>query len=175
MLIGNTAIAGGITTSVIAQGGVRVSQLPTPTGLVVAAGSSGAAALVAGTYAYRVSAVSALGEETLACAEVSAFIAGGGFNAANLSWTAVAGASSYKVYGRLSGVQLFMATVTSPFFQDLGTITPAGALPVTNTTGKLETDQTAAATTLGTVVRRLEIFDAAGTSLGFIPIYDSIT
>ncbi len=33
----------------------------------------------------------------------------------------------------------------------------------------------AAATTPGSVVRKIEIFDAAGTSLGFIPVYDSIT
>lgn len=34
---------------------------------------------------------------------------------------------------------------------------------------------TAAATTLGTVTRRLEIFDDSNNSLGFIPIYNSIT
>lgn len=34
---------------------------------------------------------------------------------------------------------------------------------------------TAAATTLGSVTRRMEVFDAAGASLGFIPIYNSIT
>ncbi|HHZ69150.1 MAG TPA: hypothetical protein EYN67_12660 [Flavobacteriales bacterium] len=31
------------------------------------------------------------------------------------------------------------------------------------------------ATTLGTVVKRIEIFDFAGASLGFIPVYDAIT
>lgn len=33
----------------------------------------------------------------------------------------------------------------------------------------------AAATTLGTVVGKVEIFDAAGASLGFLPVYDAIT
>lgn len=33
----------------------------------------------------------------------------------------------------------------------------------------------AAATTLGSVTDRIEVFDAAGASLGFIPVYDSIT
>lgn len=42
-------------------------------------------------------------------------------------------------------------------------------------TGKLGTDQSAAATTLGTVTKKLEIFDNTGASLGFIPIYNSIT
>lgn len=41
--------------------------------------------------------------------------------------------------------------------------------------GKIGTNQTAAATTLGSVTKKLEIFDNAGTSLGFIPIYGSIT
>lgn len=33
----------------------------------------------------------------------------------------------------------------------------------------------AAATTPGTVVRRIEVFDASGASLGFVPVYNSIT
>jgi hypothetical protein len=33
----------------------------------------------------------------------------------------------------------------------------------------------AAATTPGSIVRKIEIFDAAGTSLGFIPVYNTIT
>lgn len=33
----------------------------------------------------------------------------------------------------------------------------------------------AAATTPGTVTRKIEVFDAAGASLGFIPVYDAIT
>ncbi len=42
-------------------------------------------------------------------------------------------------------------------------------------TGNFGVGNTAAATTLGTVTRRMEIFDASGTSLGFVPIYDTIT
>jgi hypothetical protein len=34
---------------------------------------------------------------------------------------------------------------------------------------------TIAATTLGSVTRKMEVFDTAGTSLGFVPIYGSIT
>jgi hypothetical protein len=33
----------------------------------------------------------------------------------------------------------------------------------------------AAATTLGTVVKKMQVFDASGTSLGYVPIYDAIT
>lgn len=41
--------------------------------------------------------------------------------------------------------------------------------------GKIGTNQTAAATTLGSVTKKLEVFDNTGASLGFIPIYGSIT
>lgn len=41
--------------------------------------------------------------------------------------------------------------------------------------GDIRTTRTAAATTLGSVVGRLEILDEAGASVGFLPIYDSIT
>lgn len=50
-----------------------------------------------------------------------------------------------------------------------------------NTPGKLTAStglgvgNSAAATTLGTVTKKVEIFDATGTSLGFIAIYDAIT
>lgn len=33
----------------------------------------------------------------------------------------------------------------------------------------------AAATTLGTVTKKIEVFDASGASLGFVPVYDAIT
>lgn len=43
------------------------------------------------------------------------------------------------------------------------------------TSGALGVGNTAAATTPGSVVRKMEIFDASGSSLGFIAIYSSIT
>jgi hypothetical protein len=50
-----------------------------------------------------------------------------------------------------------------------------------NTPVKLTADagigvgNSAAASALGTVVKKMEVFDAAGASLGFVPIYNSIT
>lgn len=41
--------------------------------------------------------------------------------------------------------------------------------------GNLGVGNSAAATTLGTVTKKIEIFDASGSSLGFIPVYDAIT
>lgn len=41
--------------------------------------------------------------------------------------------------------------------------------------GALGVGNSAAATTLGSVVKKIEIFDSAGASLGFIPVYNTIT
>jgi len=50
-----------------------------------------------------------------------------------VTWTAVPGATSYDVYGRTSGSELFMANVSGTTFDDTGALTPAGALPGANT------------------------------------------
>ena len=55
-----------------------------------------------------------------------------------------------------------------------------GANPVittdkVRTTAGLGVGNSAAATTLGTVVKKMEVFDASGSSLGFVAIYDAIT
>jgi hypothetical protein len=41
--------------------------------------------------------------------------------------------------------------------------------------GKLGVGNSATGSTLGTVVKKVEIFNAAGTSLGFVPVYNTIT
>jgi hypothetical protein len=43
------------------------------------------------------------------------------------------------------------------------------------THGGLGVGNSAAATTLGSVTKKIEVFDAAGVSLGFVPVYGSIT
>jgi hypothetical protein len=109
--------------------------LSTPTGLaVVTSGSAGTT-----HYYYRVSALGVSGE-TLACTEVAILTGNASLSSSNfnrLSWNAVTGATSYKVYGRATGAELYMVTVTSPAYDDKGAVvTPAGALPTANTTGK---------------------------------------
>jgi hypothetical protein len=42
-------------------------------------------------------------------------------------------------------------------------------------TGKVGVGNSAAGSVLGTVVKKVEIFNAAGTSLGFVPVYNTIT
>lgn len=52
-------------------------------------------------------------------------------NTVNLSWSAVAGATGYNVYGRTNGSELKMTPtpITATTFTDTGSVTPSGALP----------------------------------------------
>jgi parallel beta-helix repeat protein len=59
-----------------------------------------------------------------------------------------------------------------------GLITTAGSLKTTGkviATGGLGVGNSAAASTPGTVVRKMEVFSSTGASLGWVPIYNSIT
>lgn len=100
-----------------------------PTGLALAEGTG---TLGATTYYYRVSAITTAGETT-ACAEVGLAITA--THGVDLTWNAVRGATGYRVYGRSTGAELFIAEVsgTTLAYTDSGSITPAGALPTANT------------------------------------------
>lgn len=123
-------------------------NVATPSGVTVTPmGTTGAT-----TYGYRVSAINDSGE-TLACSTVSiangnATLSPTNFN--RIMWPRVAGATGYKVYGRTSGSELFLETVTTTnYWDDTGTDTPSGALPGSNTTGYNSTKLN-----LGTLVRQ---------------------
>ncbi|SRR6266496_1003153 len=81
--------------------------------------------LAAGTYFYNVSAI-INNTETALPTEVSQ-ITTGATSTVTLNWTAKAGATAYRVYGRATGAPLFMATTATNSFVDTGAITPAGA------------------------------------------------
>jgi hypothetical protein len=70
---------------------------------------------------------------TIASAETSKATgnSGASTNTITISWTAVAGATSYKVYGRTTGAEQLIGTVTAPTtsFTDTGSVTPSGSLP----------------------------------------------
>lgn len=56
-------------------------------------------------------------------------------NTVTVNWGAVTGATGYKVYGRVGGSELLIATVGAvTTYTDTGSVTPAGALPTANTT-----------------------------------------
>jgi len=93
--------------------------------------------LAAATYSYRVSAV-VDGIETLA-STAKTQITTGTTSTVTVTWVAVPGATSHKVYGRTGGSELLMATVAMPTLQfiDDATVTPAGALPAATTAIRL--------------------------------------
>jgi hypothetical protein len=96
--------------------------------------ATGGGTLAAGTYYYRVTALNAQGE-TIASVETSQ-VTTGATSTVTVNWTAVTGATGYKIYGRSTGAELFMQTVGAvTTWIDTGSVTPAGALPTVNTTG----------------------------------------
>ncbi len=120
-------------------GGHTVAALATPVNATFATATTGGT-LVAGTYYYRVVATNAQGQ-TLPSTETSKVVpAGTATNTVTVNWARVVGATGYKVYGRSTGAELLMATITDGAtltFVDDGSVTPSGALPTANTTGKL--------------------------------------
>lgn len=112
---------------------IIAGKVATPTSL---------AAVVNGTpgtthWAYQVTATNAVGE-TLPCAELVVTTGNATLSPTNniaLTWDPMQGAVNYNVYGRTSGGELKMSTVTMPAFTDDGTVvTPVGALPTADTT-----------------------------------------
>ncbi len=126
-------LAGLLSRSTDAVGGLVVSPLATPAGITLSAGTG---TLAAGTYYYRVTATSTTGE-TLPSAETSfALSASGGVN---IAWTQVPGAVNYNIYGRSSGAELLISSVPNGtlFYLDSGSIVPSGAMPTANTSGNI--------------------------------------
>ncbi|MFA5803661.1 MAG: hypothetical protein WC879_03365 [Melioribacteraceae bacterium] len=107
---------------------------------VNAAFTAGAGTLAIGTYYYRVTALTPAGETTPSAETSLALAAIGGVN---VNWGAVAGATGYKIYGRSTGAELLIASVGAvTTYLDNGSITPAGAMPIVNTTGIAEATYT---------------------------------
>ena len=112
--------------------GQQVGALSTPgVPTVTPQGTTGAT-----TYSYRIVARNSSGV-TLAgtggtTATGNATLSATNFN--RVTWSAVTGAESYDVYGRTAATELFMVNTTALTFDDIGTITPSGALPGSNTT-----------------------------------------
>ena len=83
----------------------------------------GGGSLAAGTYYYKVAARAAAGGTNIAvskpAAEVSATIAAGS-GGVSITWTPVAGAAEYLVYGRAAGAENVYWTTTNPYFTDSG-------------------------------------------------------
>lgn len=113
--------------------------LSTPTGLTVTPqGTTGTT-----TWGYRVTAIAANGGETLACTEVTINNGNAVLDATNynaLAWTAVTGASQYKVYRTTAGgtpaTTGVIATVDTNSYNDQGAAGNGASVPATDTSGK---------------------------------------
>ena len=107
----------------------------TPQGVAAAAVPGGS--LTAGIYGYRVVARGAVGGgvtgRSTASAEVSAEVVVNG-GAVRVSWQPVAGASEYRVYGRIAAAQSTYWTTTDTQFVDTGAAGTAENVPTTTGT-----------------------------------------
>ncbi|TDH57556.1 hypothetical protein E2F47_01955 [Mycobacterium eburneum] len=109
--------------------------LPAPTGLTVA-GSATGGSFAAGTYYWVVTAINANGE-TLASNEVNTTLSGS-TSEATLAWSAVSGATGYKVYRGIKsgGENALITTISSQStttYTDTGAAGSAASPPTTNT------------------------------------------
>ena len=126
-------------------GGHTIAPLALPVNAAFSTATTGGT-LVPATYWYRVAATNAQGT-TLASTQTSQVVpAGTNTNTVTVNWALIVGATGYKVYGRTTGAELLMATISSGStltFVDDGSVTPAGALPTAATTGGLVITDTA--------------------------------
>ena len=118
-----------------ATAGLSLASLAAPANLA-AVGGAGSGSLTAGAKGYKVTAVKGRGETIASTEDVVTLVAE---TSVDLSWDAVVGAESYKVYGRTSGGPWgFIASVAAPVvtYVDLGVIVPSVTVlaPTTNTT-----------------------------------------
>lgn len=128
---GNSNLSGANLIKFVASGG----GLGQP-GIITATPFTTGGTLGAATRSYRLSSYGDNGE-TLATTAVTA-VTTGTTARVDLAWTPDYNAAGTKVYGRTGGSELLIATlgagVTS--YSDTGAVTPAGALPGSNTSAQ---------------------------------------
>jgi hypothetical protein len=140
-----------------------------------AAAVPGGGSLAAGTYAYKVVARRAAGMNNVAnsvpTAEASATLSTAG--AITISWSAVAGAENYVVYGRTAGGQNTYWITTALFFTDTGAAGTAGTPPANGTRWAVknlfELKNAQDVLIEGNVFENLWIADQTGYAIGFTP------
>lgn len=112
---------------------ITTTDCVTPSNIVL---TEDVGTLPPGTYYYRVSAVNLSGETLASAAESIITVADPA--GVLVEWDAVPNATAYRIYGRTSGTEELIGETldgTTTSFLDDGTITPDGALPLSNTTG----------------------------------------
>ncbi len=115
--------------------GVPIGARPSPSGLN-AVESTSPGSLAPATYIYEVTATDASGETT---PSAPASVTTTATDSVSLTWSAVPGATGYKVYGRPATNSgpfgLLASGLTSTTFTDDGSATPGAVPPTTNTSG----------------------------------------
>lgn len=121
--------ADGDSMAVIITGG-QGDAPAIPTGAQFGTGGT----LTAATYVYKNTYVKDGVESALSAASANIVIGAGTTNRIEVTVSAVAGASAYRVYGRTGGSFLFIAEITAPtvLYNDTGSVTPSGAAPTTD-------------------------------------------
>jgi hypothetical protein len=112
------------------------TQATAPTLNVPTSQTTGGTIATGVTCSYRLTTVKN-GAESLASTAQSVVTGAGSTNQCTITWPAVTGASSYRVYGRTAGTQLFMQELPAGTLTwiDTGAVTPTGALPTTGEVG----------------------------------------
>jgi len=98
------------------------------TGVGAAAGTSGGS-LADGAYYYVVTAVDPYGENKKSAEVCGVIVGGGGNGKVTVTWSALAGASKYRVYGRTTGAENLYFETTNLSYVDTGAAGTAGTPP----------------------------------------------
>jgi hypothetical protein len=126
----------GVFVGGLSSYGIMTVAAATPVNSAFSTSSTGGS-LVPGTYYYRIVAVTA-GGATLPSTETSQVVpAGTNTNTVTVNWGPVFGATAYQIYGRTTGAEQLIATVSSTVltYVDTGAITPSGIMPSQHTSG----------------------------------------
>jgi hypothetical protein len=166
---GNLGIAGGstLTGSTVLTGGQN--QLATPTApTVTPTGTAGST-----NYSYTITAINAYGGETVASTAGStstgnATLTNANYNA--LSWSAVTGATGYKIYrtvasGTSPTTTGLIGSSTTTTFNDTGLAGAGNTSPTINTTAQLIVEGAAMYENTTNSTAAFQINNAAGTTL----------
>lgn len=122
--------AGSNEVSVVVPSSVLAAPVQSAASTAVTGGTLPAAT----AFFYKVTARNAAGE-TLGSNEVTVTTGAGATNTNTVNWTAVPGATSYRVYRgtAAAGESVFYSTGNVVTFADTGAASTAGTVPVTNT------------------------------------------
>ncbi len=146
------------------------NSLGAPTNLAAGAATSGGS--LSGVYKYVVTAFDAYGGETTVSNEVTTASLGSPNQTQPLTWTAVSGASGYKVWrtsaGGGSGSETFLASTNTNSYSDTGAIatnTFSPSIPTTDTTGQLTVRGSALFKNTSNSTTALQIQNSSGQNL----------